>query len=218
VTQAREGFLLTRHWRDTPQGTEVEFWLATDDGPLQVFLPPQESVAFIPSAQVSQAQRLLAGENQYRLTPLQLKDFHRQPVHGLYCRAHRQLMRYEKLLRDGGVTVYEADIRPPERFLMERFITAPVWVDGEPRGEQLINARLKPSPHYRPPLKWVSLDIETTRNGELYCIGLEGAASARSICSVRKTVMPAGWISSRVCRQPSATAGKAQRLVCAVRS
>lgn len=174
MTQAREGFLLTRHWRDTPQGTEVEFWLATDNGPLQVFLPPQESVAFIPSAQVSQAQRLLAGENQYRLTPLQLKDFHRQPVHGLYCRAHRQLMRYEKLLRDGGVTVYEADVRPPERFLMERFITAPVWVDGEPRGEQLTNARLKPNPHYRPPLKWVSLDIETTRNGELYCIGLEG--------------------------------------------
>ena len=174
MTQAREGFLLTRHWRDTPQGTEVEFWLATDDGPLKVFLPPQESVAFIPSEQISQAQRLLAGESQYRLTPLQLKDFRRQPVHGLYCRAHRQLMRYEKLLRDGGVTVYEADVRPPERFLMERFITAPVWVDGDPRGNQLINARLKPNPHYRPPLKWVSLDIETTRNGELYCIGLEG--------------------------------------------
>jgi hypothetical protein len=45
-------------------------------------LPPQESVAFIPSAQVSQAQRLLATENQYRLTPLQLGDFQRQPVHG----------------------------------------------------------------------------------------------------------------------------------------
>ncbi len=38
-------------------------------------------------------------------------------------------MRYEKLLREAGVTLYEADIRPPERFLMERFITAPVWVD-----------------------------------------------------------------------------------------
>ncbi|WP_071825894.1 DNA polymerase II [Phytobacter massiliensis] len=174
VAQAQEGFLLTRHWRDTPQGTEVEFWLATDSGPLQVRLPPQESVAFIPSSQVSLAQRLLAGESQYRLTPLQLKDFHRQPVHGLYCRAHRQLMRYEKLLRDGGVTLYEADVRPPERFLMERFITAPVWVDGDMQGDRLLNARLKPNPHYRPSLKWVSLDIETTRHGELYCIGLEG--------------------------------------------
>ncbi|WP_269564312.1 DNA polymerase II [Kosakonia radicincitans] len=174
MAQAQEGFLLTRHWRETPGGTEVEFWLATDNGPLRVVLPPQESVAFIPAAQAEMARRLLSNEKQWRLTPLELCDFHRQPVFGLYCRAHRQLMRLEKLLREGGVTLYEADVRPPERFLMERFITAPVWVDGEPQGDALINARLKPNPHYRPPLKWVSLDIETSRHGELYCIGLEG--------------------------------------------
>jgi len=174
VAQAQEGFILTRHWRDTPGGTEVEFWLATDNGPLRVVLPPQESVAFIPAAQVEKAKLLLRSEKQWRVTPLNLSDFHRQPVYGLYCRAHRQLMRIEKLLRDDGITVYEADIRPPERFLMERFITAPVWVDGTPQGTALIEARLKPSPHYRPPLKWVSLDIETSRHGELYCIGLEG--------------------------------------------
>lgn len=174
MAQAQEGFLLTRHWRDTPQGTEVAFWLATDNGPLHVTLPPQESVAFIPEAHVEKVKQLLRGENGWRITPLELKDFHRQPVYGLYCRAHRQLMRYEKLLREAGVTLYEADIRPPERFLMERFITAPVWVDGTDHSGSLVNARLKPNPHYRPPLKWVSLDIETTRHGELYCIGLEG--------------------------------------------
>jgi len=174
VAQAQEGFILTRHWRDTPNGTEIELWLATDNGPLRVVLPPQESVAFIPAEQADNARALLHDEHNWRLTPLSLNDFHRRPVMGLYCRAHRQLMRFEKLLREGGVTVYEGDVRPPERYLMERFITAPVWVDGEPRGNALVNARLKPSPHYRPPLKWVSLDIETTRHGELYCIGLEG--------------------------------------------
>ncbi|MDP9769838.1 DNA polymerase II [Kosakonia cowanii] len=174
MAQAQEGFILTRHWRDTPNGTEIELWLATDNGPLRVVLPPQESVAFIPAEQADNARALLRDEHNWRLTPLSLNDFHRRPVMGLYCRAHRQLMRFEKLLREGGVTVYEGDVRPPERYLMERFITAPVWVDGEPRGNALVNARLKPSPHYRPPLKWVSLDIETTRHGELYCIGLEG--------------------------------------------
>lgn len=174
MSQARQGFLLTRHWRDTPQGTEVDFWLATDDGPVKVRLPLQESVAFIPESQRAQATRLLANESQYRLTPLPLTDFHRQPVCGLYCRKHRLLMRIEKLLRDGGVTVYEGDIRPPERFLMERFITAPVWFSGQQQGRVITEARLKPAPDYRPPLKWVSLDIETTRHGELYCIGLEG--------------------------------------------
>ncbi|EHM51205.1 MAG: DNA polymerase II [Yokenella regensburgei] len=174
MVQAQEGFLLTRHWRDTPQGTEVSFWLATDAGPLHVTLPPQESVAFIPAPFIDTVTTLLKRENGWRLAPLALKDFHRQPVQGLYCRSHRQLMRLEKMLRENGVTVYEADIRPPERFLMERFITAPVWVEGTSQGNALVNARMKASPHYRPVLKWVSLDIETTRHGELYCIGLEG--------------------------------------------
>ena len=100
---AQAGFILTRHWRDTPQGTEVSFWLATDNGPLQVTLAPQESVAFIPADQVPRAQHILQGEQGFRLTPLALKDFHRQPVYGLYCRAHRQLMNYEKRLREAGV-------------------------------------------------------------------------------------------------------------------
>ena len=80
---------------DTPQGTEVSFWLATDDGPLQVTLAPQESVAFIPTSQVPRVMSLLRTENGYRLKSLQLQDFHRHPVSGLYCRAHRQLMRLE---------------------------------------------------------------------------------------------------------------------------
>ncbi len=75
---AQAGFILTRHWRDTPQGTEVSFWLATDNGPLQVTLAPQESVAFIPADQVPRAQHILQGEQGFRLTPLALKDFHRQ--------------------------------------------------------------------------------------------------------------------------------------------
>ena len=41
VNDARAGFLLTRHWRDTPNGTEIVLWLATDSGPQRVVLPPQ---------------------------------------------------------------------------------------------------------------------------------------------------------------------------------
>jgi len=174
VNDARAGFLLTRHWRDTPAGSEITLWLATDTGPQQVVLPPQESVAFIPAEQQAAAAALLTGERHWRFAPLEMKDFRQRPVVGLYCRQQRQLQRLEKLLREKGITLYEADVRPPDRFLMERFITAPVWFSGQPAGDRLVNTRLKPHPDYRPPLKWVSLDIETTRHGELYCIGLEG--------------------------------------------
>jgi len=175
VTQQRAGFLLTRHWRDTPAGTDVEFWLATDDGPQLVRLPPQHSVAFIPVEQREQAEALLRNEREVELRPLDLTDFSHRPVLGLYCRQHRQLIKIEKQFREYGLAIYEADIRPPERYLMERFITAPVLFSGDANGAgPLLNTQLKPAPDYRPQLKLVSLDIETTMGGDLYSIALEG--------------------------------------------
>jgi len=168
---------LTRHWRDTPGGTEVEFWLATDAGPRQVRVPAQPSVAFIPAVQREQAQAALRGERGCELRELALRDFQRRPVLGLYCAQYRQLLKLEKRLRESGVDVFEADVRPPERYLMERFITAPVSFSARAAGDGsglLLDAQMKPAPGYRPRLKLVSLDIETSARGDLYSIALEG--------------------------------------------
>ncbi|TFY91542.1 DNA polymerase II [Pseudomonas nabeulensis] len=171
----QQGFVLTRHWRDTPLGSEVSFWLATDHGPRFIRLPMQTSVVFIPEAHRKPLDWLLKGEREIELRPLQLCDFHHRPVLGLYTRQHRQLMDVEKRLRAAGVDVYEGDVRPPERYMMERFITAPVWFGGTPEADgTLVDAQMKPAPEYRPPLKLVSLDIETTAQGDLYSIALEG--------------------------------------------
>jgi DNA polymerase-2 len=175
VVDLQRGFVLTRHWRDTPAGTEVEFWLATDTGPQRIRLPWQPSVAFIPQAQREQAEALLQGEKNLELRPLALQDFEHRPVLGLYCQQHGQLMRLETALRKAGVDMFEADVRPPERYMMERFITAPVVFGGTPGAEGLLlDAQMKPDPDYRPTLRLVSLDIETTARGELYSIALEG--------------------------------------------
>ncbi|NWD27605.1 DNA polymerase II [Pseudomonas yamanorum] len=171
----QQGFVLTRHWRDTPAGTEVSFWLATDQGPRFVRLPVQTSVMFIPQAHRKPAELQLKGERGIELRDLALCDFHHRPVLGLYTKQHRQLMDLEKRLRKAGIDVYEGDVRPPERYMMERFITAPVWFGGTPgEGGMLVEAQMKPAPDYRPPLKLVSLDIETTAQGDLYSIALEG--------------------------------------------
>ena len=171
----RQGFVLTRHWRDTPAGTEVEFWLATDEGPKHLRLPYQTSTAFIPVEQKAQAQVLLEGERHIELRELALCDFHSRPVFGLYCQQHGLLIDIAQRLRRAGLDVYEADIRPPERYLMERFITAPVTFNGQVQADgPLLAAQMKPHPDYRPRLKLVSLDIETSEQGELYSIALQG--------------------------------------------
>ena len=170
-----QGFLLTRHWQDTDAGVEVDFWLATDAGPRRVRVAPQPAIAFIPLEQREAAEFVLRGERGERgweLRELQLSDFRHRPVLGLYCRHYRQLLRLEKRLRMQGEAMYEPDIRPPERYLMERFVTAPVSFAGTELDTDplLIDGQVKPAPGYRPRLRLVSLDIETTSAGELRSI------------------------------------------------
>lgn len=183
MSQLRRGFILTRHWRDAPEGTEVSFWLATDAGARQLRVPHQDSVAFLPEEQRPLAEALLRRERDVELRSLALYDFRHRPVMGLYSRSYRRLLDCARLLREAGVDVYESDIRPPERYLMERFITAPVSFSDASGGDGAsIDAQLKPAPDYRPKLRLVSLDIETTARGELYSIALEG-------CSQRQVYM-----------------------------
>ena len=175
--EPQSGFLLTRHWRDTDAGVEVDFWLATDAGPRRVRLAPHQAVAFIPEEQRDTAEQVMRGERGWELRPLAMTDFQHRPVLGLYCIGYRKLLKLEKRLRQHGVDIYEGDVRPPERYLMERFITAPVEYAGrqdERDPTLLLDGQLKPHASYRPALRTVSLDIETTMKGELYSIALEG--------------------------------------------
>lgn len=168
------GFLLTRHWRDTPNGIEVIFWLATEQGPRQLTVPLQRATAFIPQAFTVQAQSLLPSFSGVQLQHSQLKDFQGRQQTILYATQQRTLKQFSQSLQQLGIPVYEADIRPTDRYLMERFITAPVWFSLENTSGQPGTARLKPNADYRPTLRWVSIDIETNQRGELYSIAVEG--------------------------------------------
>ncbi|MET0264209.1 MAG: DNA polymerase II, partial [Duganella sp.] len=169
------GFILTRHWRDTAHGTEIEFWLATDHGPRKIRLNAQASVAFAQAGQRAAIEALLDPASGMALRELELKTFQQQAVIGIYASRYKALTAFERTLRDHGIKLYEADIRPPERYLMERFITAGVCIEGgRTDGATIHDCKLKPAPDYRPPLRMVSLDIETSAYGELYSIALEG--------------------------------------------
>lgn len=170
IGHTEQGFILTRHWSDTPKGIVVSYWLATDHGPHKVTVPMQRAIGFV-ARQYETVLRSLVNKNpDIEIRPLELKDFERQPVFGVYCKQYRQLVQLEQQLKEHHIRLYEADIRPHERYMMERFITAPVWF----RYQQNNIATLKPAPDYRPTLRTVSLDIETSEFGELYSIGLAG--------------------------------------------
>ncbi|KQU91734.1 DNA polymerase II [Variovorax sp. Root318D1] len=170
-----KGFILTRHWRDAPAGTEIEYWLATAAGPRKVVLTSRTSVAFVASRHRTAVDAELAAMPGMQLRALELKTFQREAVLGVYAKHFRQLGRLARALEAQGIPLFEADVRPHDRYLMERFITAGVRVEGG-RSERatIVDCKLKPAPEFRPALKVVSLDIETSQNEALYSIALDG--------------------------------------------
>mgnify|MGYP006118285477 FL=1 len=82
----------------------------------------------------------------------------------LYLKSQRKLFDIRDRLTQKDIRVTEADLKPTDRFLMERFITASVSVEGSLNENDGFND-IAPSDlratQYRPQLSAVSIDIET---------------------------------------------------------
>ena len=154
------GFLLTRHWQDTVQGLRLDFWLSSSEGPLQVSIHQQKAIFFISQTDVSRAEQLLAGWDRVTIRPLELKTFKFELVSGVYFDTQQQLYRARDLFAQHQLPAYEADIRPADRYLNERFITASIEVDAEYSQRPVNNVRLQPG-SYVPQFTVMSIDIET---------------------------------------------------------
>ena len=81
------GFLLTRHWRDRPDGVELVFWAHSDAGPLRLVFTGQRAVCFAPAG-TTLDPAVLPGLRLERKR-LRLRALDGRPVDGLYLRHQR---------------------------------------------------------------------------------------------------------------------------------
>jgi DNA polymerase-2 len=164
-----KGFILSDNVFDGPQGTELHFWVKSEQGPLKLIFRGEKPVFFVENR--SQFPQL---ENSERKS-LKLKAFNGSLVDGIYFRDYKSLMQGRDKLANLGVRTYESDIRPNDRFLMERFINGSVEFAGtiqEIKGvKTIINPQVKKA-EYIPEFSIMSLDIETSLGNDLYSIGL----------------------------------------------
>jgi len=169
ITQL-DGFLLTRQWRDTAKGIELSFWISTSDGPVRLVIENERAVCF-----THQATHLPLPKNVSRKS-LNLKSLDGAPIDALYFKQQRDLNALRDQLSYDKSKLFESEIKPTERYLMERFITASMTVKGELTQyddyQEIRQPQLKKSDYY-PTLKWISLDIEThDLRGRLYSIAI----------------------------------------------
>jgi len=166
------GFLLTRNWRDTNQGITLDFWLVSEQGPIHIVIDKQQAVCFI-----RRSNKLnLPNNKNIQRKQLELKTLDHEAVDGLYFNQQRELNNFREHLAYDKTQLLESEIKPAERYLMERFITASLRIDGKAIERdgylEYHNPILKPEP-YHPEFKAVSLDIETEGlRGKLYSIAV----------------------------------------------
>ena len=158
------GYLLTRGWRDTPKGVELTFWCASEDGPVRVVVEGTEAVCFI------NRSHSLPLPPHVRRQSRELKLLSGAPVDALYFCHQRDLQAF----RQSDLELAESDVKPTDRYLMERFIAAGLEATGtlvEKAGVRtMVNPRLRRA-EVEPTLKALSLDIETRgKTDQLYSI------------------------------------------------
>ncbi|PPC74110.1 DNA polymerase II [Pokkaliibacter plantistimulans] len=187
------GYVLSRHGYDVAGSLCLGYWLWTAEGAIYWEVPEQEAICFIPAASAAEAQQALFDQEGWRLQPLPLTDFSQQPVLGLYCRSLSGFYRCREKLQAAHIPLMEEDIRPQERFLMERGIRAGLEVRGSWRRNtdgslHLISQQARKA-EVQPELRLLSLDIETTMDARrIYSIALQMAD--RSVVLMQREEAP----------------------------
>ncbi len=185
-----KAFLLTSSWHDDDQGTQLTFWWHTEHGPVRQCVR-QPSVCFIDASAAEKARACASALNwPVHIADVPLQSFAAQPASACYLPS-AYVYRWRDVLAGQGIICREVDIRPTDRYLMERFIYGSARLSGglQPHPDypflQLTDGHIRTVPRATglPPLTLLSLDIETSfpRRGQpdrLFSVGFYSAGMA----------------------------------------
>lgn len=172
------GFILSQGWMDLPAGCLLTFWGRSEAGPFEL------RVAARPVMFISRAAVLPDEVVPVERRSLDLHDFSGTPVDVLYFRhAREQRAARESCIR-AHLAVFEGDLDPASRYLMERFVFGSCEFAGEGSLHDGVtvyhNPRIRAGA-WRPQLSRLAFDIETGSAGELYAVSLHFVETTRSL-------------------------------------
>jgi DNA polymerase-2 len=179
MLQEIAGFILTIHAIEQQGETYLEFWFLSDKGVVKATTPAQQLLFFIKQQQAKLAQSILAQHNiRFQFQDLALSTFEHEAVGALYFATPVQSYLARDKLKQQNISCFEDDVRLTERFLMERFVYGSGQfvglidkIDRDSGYRQMRQVKVKAG-QYQPKFNLLSLDIECSEQGELFCIGL----------------------------------------------
>ncbi|WP_052610310.1 DNA polymerase II [Bacteriovorax sp. BSW11_IV] len=178
------GYLLTADFEDQGNRHLLNFFGTSDKGPFRIVVDNFRPLFFIERSHTS-----LRLTTRHERKEVKLTNFNGVDVDCLYFDTQRDLYTAKDELQAQGIRTYEADVRSPERYLMERFINASLFIEGQAQMIDGILTYKNPvmkKANYRPTFNVMSLDIETSMGNDLYSIGIHqiGAKEIKKVYMV----------------------------------
>ncbi|MGY3569502.1 DNA polymerase II [Vibrio paucivorans] len=196
----QQGFVLTRQSRDFSGQTQIDLWVTTATGPMQLIIEAEKPVFFVRAADAKEVIALIE-QNALKaeLKPVPLSSFDQEPLMACYTATIRESQTIAALLTNHDILTLESDVRLADRFLMERFIKGSIEFSGNPqthKGHSKVRSVKCRKGNYIPQLQMVSLDIECSEKGILYSIGLDSPMDSRVIMigEPEESETPIQWV------------------------
>ncbi|MCL2183619.1 MAG: hypothetical protein FWB85_09150 [Chitinispirillia bacterium] len=171
-----ECFLLTANCRDNGPRCEITLWAAGEPGArARITVTDFRPVFFCPRT-VPAAETAAAAERK----PLPMRSLSSGDADCLYFNTYAAMQQTARHLRDNGYPVFESDINPLARYLMERMVSGSMRVTGNPRRWGNFTAVV--NPHLRggtfvPNFRAMAVCIDTNEDESIQAISCaeEGA-------------------------------------------
>ncbi len=174
MLKTNEGYIVTRHAKDVNGVLEMFYWIKTGSKTVRVVPKKQHVIFFVESrAQSFLESREISFENHSYL------NFQHENALTVYCSSLKQKQDLLRLLKQNQFSVYEEDVKPQDRYLMERSVRGAVRFLGDVSGNEdcysqaILKPALPDSQSTEPKWKVWSLDIETSvTHNKLLSIGI----------------------------------------------
>ncbi|MBI3783702.1 MAG: DNA polymerase II [Deltaproteobacteria bacterium] len=178
------GFLLTPTYRVVRGVPEVHLYGVLESGePCLIIDDRTRPYFYIAQRDAKQAETIRPG---IKIAPIDLRSLDGEPVAQIVATLPSDVPPMRQAFEQQGIACLEADVRFAYRYLIDRGIRGAFDVDGAAEMQPLTgrvyrNPRLQPA-HWKPKLRVLSIDIETSMNGEqLFSIALHSADFERVI-------------------------------------
>ncbi len=172
----RTFFLLTRDAKQRRGGLELVYWGTSPEGPVRVRLTDRPAVFFVERNVATRA-----GERR----PTSLLTLDGDPVDRVAFARRGDLRTEAERLERAGTPAWEADVKPADRALFERFVTAACTARGEARVRggvlEFVDPELTPA-ELTPRLSVASFDIEAEGpDAPILCVGIVSDAGGERV-------------------------------------